>query len=197
MNLIPWSAGQWTRPPVAVTEDGEALLVTAAEGSDWWRTTSYGFIHDNGHALLKDFPAESSMEVSFLLDYTEQFDQCGIFIWGDDAHWLKATVEYSDGFPQLGAVVTDGLSDWSTGRISEWIGKHVTIRVSRSGSAVTIRARLSDGAEGDDERLVRLAPLNPERHWRAGPLICAPSRAGLRVRMMSWREGQADKALHA
>jgi regulation of enolase protein 1 (concanavalin A-like superfamily) len=36
------------------------------EGSDWWRTTAYGFIHDDGHALVKDFPNESSMEVSFM-----------------------------------------------------------------------------------------------------------------------------------
>jgi regulation of enolase protein 1 (concanavalin A-like superfamily) len=191
MNSIAWSAGTWTREPVSISEKNGAIVVEAAEGSDWWRTTSYGFIHDDGHALVKDFPQDSSMEVSFILDYKEQFDQCGIFITSDDENWIKAAVEFCDGFPQVGAVVTATISDWSTGRVSEWMGKEVTVRVSRSGDAVTVRA----GCEGD-MRLVRLAPLDPKRTWKAGPLLCAPSRAGLVTTITSWSEGPADSDLH-
>ena len=75
MKKIAWSEGTWTREPVALFEKDGALIVEAAEGSDWWRTTAYGFIHDDGHALIEDFPQDSSMEVSFILDYKEQFDQ--------------------------------------------------------------------------------------------------------------------------
>jgi regulation of enolase protein 1 (concanavalin A-like superfamily) len=63
MKTIPWSEGQWTRLPVSITQTNDLLKVEAAEGSDWWRTTSYGFIHDDGHALLKDFPQDTSVEV--------------------------------------------------------------------------------------------------------------------------------------
>jgi regulation of enolase protein 1 (concanavalin A-like superfamily) len=131
------------------------------------------------------------MEVSFILDYKEQFDQCGVFITSDDENWIKAAVEFCDGFPQVGAVVTATISDWSTGRVSEWMGKEVTVRVSRSGDAVTVRA----GCEGD-MRLVRVAPLDPKRTWKAGPLLCAPSRAGLVTTITSWSEGPADSDLH-
>jgi regulation of enolase protein 1 (concanavalin A-like superfamily) len=191
MKSVAWSEGTWTREPVSISEEDGALLVEAADKSDWWRITSYGFIHNDGHALLKDFPQNTSMEVSFILDYAEQFDHCGIFISSDDENWIKAAIEFCDGYPQVGAVVTATMSDWSTGRVSEWIGKEVTVRVSRSGDAVTVRA----GCDGD-MRLVRVAPLDPARTWKAGPLICAPTRAGLIGTFTSWSEGPADSDLH-
>jgi regulation of enolase protein 1 (concanavalin A-like superfamily) len=45
-------------------------------------------------------------------------------------------------------------------------------------------------------RLVRVAPLDPRRAWKAGPLLCAPSRAGLVATITSWSEGSADSDLH-
>lgn len=191
MKAIAWSEGTWTRQPVSITEQNGAIAVEAAEGSDWWRTTAYGFIHDDGHALVKDFPQDSAMEVSFILNYQEQFDQLGIFITSNNENWVKAAIEFCDGYPQVGAVVTASVSDWSTGRVSEWVGKEVTVRVSRSGDAVTVRA----GCDGD-MRLVRVAPLDPKRIWKAGPLICAPSRGGLVGTFTSWSEGPADSDLH-
>ncbi|CAN2235875.1 DUF1349 domain-containing protein [Candidatus Planktophila dulcis] len=191
MKTIAWSEGSWTREPVSVNEQGATLAVEAAAESDWWRTTAYGFIHDDGHALLKDFPNESAVEVSFILNYTEQFDQAGIFITSDSKNWIKAGVEYCDGFPQVGAVVTQINSDWSVAPVPEWMNKEVTIRVSRSGDAVTMRA----GINGD-LRLVRVAPLDPSLSWSAGPMFCAPTRAGLVVSFTKWAQGEADSELH-
>ena len=191
MKTIAWSEGSWTREPVSISLDGDSLNAEAAAESDWWRTTAYGFIHDDGHALVKEFPNESAVEVSFILNYTEQFDQAGIFISADNENWIKAGVEFCDGFPQVGAVVTQKNSDWSVAPVPEWINKEVTIRVSRSGDAVTVRA----GINGD-LRLVRVAPLDPTRAWSAGPMFCAPTRAGLVVTFTKWSEGPADSELH-
>ena len=191
MKTIAWSEGSWTREPVLVNEQGATLAVEAAAESDWWRTTAYGFIHDDGHALIKEFPNESAVEVSFILNYTEQFDQAGIFITSDSKNWIKAGVEYCDGFPQVGAVVTQINSDWSVAPVPEWMNKEVTIRVSRSGDAVTMRA----GINGD-LRLVRVAPLDPSLSWSAGPMFCAPTRAGLIVSFTKWAQGEADSELH-
>ncbi len=191
MKIDAWNEGSWTREPVPLSHDGAVLTVEAAAESDWWRTTSYGFIHDDGHALVKEFPNESAVEVSFILDYTEQFDQAGIFITADSENWIKAGVEFCDGFPQVGAVVTQKNSDWSVAPVAEWMNKEVTIRVSRSGDAVTVRA----GINGD-LRLVRVAPLDPSRTWSAGPMFCAPTRAGLKVNFTKWSEGAADSELH-
>ena len=191
MKNVAWNEGSWTREPVSQSQKGALLTVEAAAESDWWRTTSYGFIHDDGHALVKEFPNESAIEVSFVLDYTAQFDQAGIFITADNENWIKAGVEFCDGFPQVGAVVTQINSDWSVAPVAEWMNKEVTIRVSRSGDAVTVRA----GINGD-LRLVRVAPLDPSRTWSAGPMFCAPTRAGLKVSFTKWSEGPADSDLH-
>ena len=191
LKSIAWSEGVWTRTPVSQKFENGRLIVEAAEGSDWWRTTSYGFIHDDGHALLREFPQDSSIEVSFVLNFKEQFDQCGILIRSDEENWIKAAVEFSDGYPQLGAVVTQSQSDWSTGRVSEWMGKEVTIRVSRSGDALTVRAKADE-----DYRLVRVAPLDSRLSWTAGPMLCAPTRAGFVATLTSWRVGKSDAKLH-
>jgi len=177
---------------VAASVDGGDLVVEAAEGSDFWRTTSYGFVHDDAHALVVPLPAGRAVEVCFTAAFTEQFDQAGVFLGVDDTEWIKAGVEFADGFPQLGAVVTHTFSDWSVAPVPEWSGRRVTVRASRAGDAVTIRARVGD----EPWRLVRLAHLDPDARVQAGPFCCAPTRAGLVVRFHSWTITDADAALH-
>ena len=184
--------GTWTHEPEAVTLDGDVLRVTAVEGSDAWRTTSYGFVHDSEHALLQSMDGPSSVEVSFVLDYTEQFDQAGVFLRVDDRTWIKAGVEFSDGVPQLGAVVTREFSDWSVAPVAEWAGRVVTVRASRDGDAVTVRA----WAAGEEPRLVRVAYLDPDAVVSAGLLCAAPTRAGLTVTFTGYRVGEPDGSLH-
>jgi regulation of enolase protein 1 (concanavalin A-like superfamily) len=187
-----WSAGSWTTPPVAVAEDGPDLLVTAAEGSDAWRHTSYGFVHDDAHALLAPLPSPGAVEVTFDLGWEGQFDQAGLVLRTDAETWLKAGVEVTDGVPSVGAVVTLGRSDWSVAPVADWAGRRVTVRASRAGDAVTVRARVED----EPFRLVRVAPFPPDVVVQAGPYCCAPTRAGLVVRFRRWATGPADAALH-
>lgn len=189
---IAWSEGRWTTPPAALASDGEALLVTAVESSDAWRTTAYGFVHDTEHALIAPLRVGTAMEVSFTGDFASEFDQAGAFVRVSDEEWIKAGVEFADGALQLGAVVTHRFSDWSVAPVPEWAGTRITVRVSRAGDAVTVRARSGEGPF----RLVRVAHLDPEAQAEAGPLVCAPTRAGLTVRFDSWTIGPADTALH-
>ena len=51
---IAWSDGAWTNPPIHVEHANGTLRVTAAEGSDAWRHTSYGFVHDPGPSRARD-----------------------------------------------------------------------------------------------------------------------------------------------
>jgi regulation of enolase protein 1 (concanavalin A-like superfamily) len=191
-DSIDWSEGTWTTPPVAATESGGMLRVTAAEGSDAWRLTSYGFVHDTEHALLTPFPDGTAMEVVFEASFGAQFDQAGLFVRVDPERWVKAGVEFSDGDLQLGAVVTDGMSDWSLAPVTEWLGRRVTVRISREGNALTLRA----GVDDDPLRLVRVIPFDAGWEAAAGPFACAPSRAGLTVPFSAWRRGAADAQLH-
>lgn len=182
----------WTHEPEAAVINGDLLRVTAIEGSDAWRTTSYGFVHDSEHALVERIDGAFSVEVSFVLDYTEQFDQAGVFLRVDERNWIKAGVEVSDGTPQLGAVVTRDSSDWSVAPVPEWVGRVVTVRASRDGDAVTVRA----WADGEQPRLVRVAYLDPDAAVSAGLLCAAPTRAGLTVSFTGYRVGAPDEALH-
>ena len=191
MKEISWSQGAWLNQPLNVVEENSHLKVTTVHESDFWRNTSYGFIHNSGHALLRDFPANSSMEVTFILDYSGQFDQAGIIVHSDSQHWIKAGVESADGFPQVGAVVTSVNSDWSLAPVVHWFGKEVTVRASRTTDALTIRARC-----GDDDQLIRLAPIDPTLRWRAGPHCASPVSTSLDVTFTHWAHGDADLALH-
>jgi regulation of enolase protein 1 (concanavalin A-like superfamily) len=192
MTDIPWNRGKWTNQPAAVVEHAGDLLVTAAEGSDAWRVTSYGFIHDTEHALLVPFAQDSAMEVQFTAAFSQQFDQAGIFVRVNAEHWIKAGVEFVDGSTQLGAVVTDRFSDWSLAPVPEWNGGLVRMRVSRSGGALTIRAASVD----NELQLVRVVPMAPSLIAVAGPFTCAPTRAGLIVPFHSWRASPSDSQLH-
>jgi regulation of enolase protein 1 (concanavalin A-like superfamily) len=191
MTDIPWTTGTWTTEPAAVDVADDGLRVTAVEGSDAWRLTSYGFVHDTEHALVAPFSQDTAMEVSFVLDFAAQFDQAGLFVSVDPETWVKAGVELSDGEQSLGAVVTRGQSDWSLSPV-DWTGRTVTIRASRSGDALTVRARV----DAEPWRLVRVAPLAPDAAASAGPFCCAPSRADLTVHFTSWRSTEADASLH-
>jgi regulation of enolase protein 1 (concanavalin A-like superfamily) len=192
MTVIDWASGTWTNAPATVKLADDEMHVTAVEGSDAWRITSYGFVHDTEHALLAPLAQGTAMEVSFHLDFSAQFDQAGIFVKIDDGTWIKAGVERSDGEDSLGAVVTRGVSDWSLSPVPGWHGRLVTIRASRAGDALTIRARVDD----EPWRLVRVAPLAPDALVTAGPMCCAPSRADLTVRFTAWRTEPSDTSLH-
>lgn len=186
------SDGIWTTPPMSATEADGVLRVTAVEGSDAWRHTSYGFVHDTEHALLAPLEAGSAMEVEFSAPFTEQFDQAGLFVRAAADRWLKAGVEFADGVLNLGAVATDGMSDWSVAPVPSWAGRRVRVRVSRGDDALTVRA----GADDEPWRLVRVVPFSGELTASAGPFVCAPTRAGLEVVFTAWRRTAADAALH-
>ena len=189
---ISWNAATWLNPPLAADTSSDALIVTTADQSDFWNRTGYGFTHNTGHALLREFPADSAMEVEFSANWTHEFDQAGLFLHADSEHWVKAGVEFADGVLGLGAVVTDGMSDWSVGHVPEWMDKAIHLRVSRSTDAITIRARTST----EPWRLVRLAPIDPTLTWRAGPLAASPTREGLEVTFRNWQIMEPDSGIH-
>lgn len=192
MKPIDFESGTWwNTPPTATISDG-SLTITTENKSDLWRHTSYGFIHDTGHGLLAPFPDNSAMECDVEATYSEDFDQAGLLVFASATQWIKCGIEFADGVAQLGAVVTNEVSDWSAGPAPHWGSGTTTFRLSRLGNALTIRARRPGGTW----QLVRLAPLNPDLTWSAGPYAASPSRANLEVTFRSWTHGKADTSLH-
>lgn len=189
---VAWSSASWLNPPLSAVEDGPDLLVTTRDKGDFWRTTSYGFVHDDGHALLTPLPEGTAVEVSFKAELTELYDQAGLFLRVDPETWIKAGVEFCDGAAQLGAVVTHTYSDWSQAPVPDWTGHEITLRASRSGDAITIRARRGD----DPWQMIRLAHLPPDATVTAGPYCCSPSRESLTVRFTRFTLTESDSSLH-
>lgn len=192
MQAIGWDEATWLNAPVGISRDGDDLVVTAAEESDFWRHTSYGFVHDSGHALLSELAAGEAIEVGFVVSMSQLYDQAGLMVRVDERTWLKAGVEWSDGAPQLSVVATRDLSDWSMRAVPAWADREVNIRASLVADTVNVRARC-DGAWS----LERVAPLPVTGPVLAGPMLCAPTRAGLQVRFTRFVRGPADSALHS
>lgn len=189
---LVWGEGAWTRTPAALREEGGSLLVAAAPGSDFWRTTSYGFVHDDGHALLYPLEVGEAIVVRFVVELADEFDQAGLLLRATASEWLKAGLEYADGQVYLSAVSTRGVSDWSVAPVADWVGEEVSLRASRGVDAVTVRARR--GAE--PWRLLRVAPFSAAPRVGAGPMVCAPRGARLSARFLSATIGPADATLH-
>jgi uncharacterized protein len=191
---IAWQTGTWTTPPVTTsTNDAGHLVVTAVEGSDYWQQTVYGFTHENGHALLAPWHRDQAVEVTFCLDgFTELYDQAGLILWNSPTQWIKSGVEINDGVPHLGAVVTDGYSDWSLAPVPEWSGQNITIRASRMNDGVILRAHADQTAW----RTIRVARFPHPDQTQAGPFTCAPTRAGLEVTFTRWVHTAPDRDIH-
>lgn len=194
-RAVAWSEGGWRNPPASVTElpDG-SLVAEAIEGSDAWQKTSYRFVRDSEHGLLRPYEQDSAVEVEFVADMSEQFDQAGLIVRADAEHWIKAGTEFADGILCLSTVVTDGFSDWSTAPVPAWQGKRVTVRASWAEGAISVRAKV----EGEKIDLIRLAPWTPPpgAAVAAGPYLCAPSRSGFSARFTGWQIGPRDATLH-
>ncbi|KHL93430.1 hypothetical protein QW71_23630 [Paenibacillus sp. IHB B 3415] len=193
MRIVAWQDGAWSNEPVSSRVVAGALVAEAAEGSDYWQKTMYGFQHDNGHALLAPWEDAEAMEVSFSLDgFTELYDQAGIMLWHSEEVWIKAGIELNDGIPHVGAVVTDGYSDWSLSPVPEWTGEVITLRASRMKDAVILRAR----TENHPWRTIRVARFSYEAGKQAGPFLCAPTRPGFQVTFTRWAACAPDTDVH-
>ena len=104
---------EWLNEPPAVSREGDDLVVETGKDTDFWRRTSYGFIHDDGHFLGAPLAGDAAIEVTFRADFDAQFDQAGLMLRAGPELWLKTGVELSDGQLFASVVVTVGMSDWS------------------------------------------------------------------------------------
>jgi regulation of enolase protein 1 (concanavalin A-like superfamily) len=194
MTTIPWQEMTWLNPPERVeVVDGRLEIVTRPM-TDFWRTTSYGFVHDDGHFLGAALDGEAALEVTFTGAFSQQFDQAGLMLRAGPDLWIKAGVELSDGVLFASAVVTLGHSDWAVAPLPAGSAHlPITIRASRTGDGVTIRYRVGDAASW---QLLRVAFVPPDAELLAGPMCCSPTRGGLVVRFEPVRVGPPDPQLH-
>ena len=182
----------WLNEPRDWDLRGGVLNVTTDANTDFWRETHYGFTRDSGHFFQFPTAGDFTAELRVAARYSELYDQAGIMVRIDEANWVKAGVEMSDGKAWLSSVLTLGRSDWATGVFE---GDPSDFRLRATVKSGVLRLQVS--ADGRLWRLARLSPFPRAECYAVGPMCCTPERAGLRVRFSEFTVGAAlERGLH-
>jgi uncharacterized protein len=167
---------QWLNEPASWQRTGDVLRVSVDPGTDFWRATGYGYIHDNGHVYGELLAGDLDVSVRIRGTFASQYDQAGIMLRADEQTWLKTGVEFFEGRPRLSTVLTLGWSSWIVADLPAGTDE-VTLRVSRRGEAVEVRYTAGSGPA----ELAALVFLPPERELLAGIGCAAPEGSGFTV----------------
>lgn len=167
---------QWRNEPKHWEHNSDVLDVTVDSNTDFWHTTSYGYVRDSGHVYGKLVPGDVSVSVRVEGNYGHQYDQAGVMAWVDGEHWLKAGVELFDGQLRLSTVVTVGQSSWAFSTLPEGTTT-IWLRMRRSGTAVEVHYSL----DGESFELASLIYLPAGREALAGVMCAAPEGEGFPV----------------
>ena len=167
---------QWLNEPASWQRTGDVLRVSVDPGTDFWRTTGYGYVHDNGHVYGESLPGDLDVSVRVRGAFANQYDQAGIMLRADENTWLKTGLEFFEGRPRLSTVLTMGCSSWMVADLPPGTDE-VTLRVSRRGDAVEVRYAAGDGAA----ELAALVFMPPGRELFAGIVCAAPEGGGFTV----------------
>lgn len=173
----------WFNEPKRWGKPGkDSCIILTDPKTDFWRTTHYGFIRDNGHFLYQEVSGDFELEAKITGNYVDQYDQAGIMLRQDSRNWLKTGIEYVDGYQQVSAVVTREYSDWSV-RPLEGSPAHIWLKLIRKNDFVEIFA----GTEKSTYTLTRIAYLAPSPIVLVGPMAASPEGNGFEVTVSDYR----------
>ncbi|XP_032524477.2 uncharacterized protein LOC116775652 [Danaus plexippus] len=167
---------KWLNKPSSYKLDGDVLIVTIDNKTDFWQETWYNFRVNTGHIFGAEIKGDFSLEICVEADFTTLYDQAGLMIYADEKHWLKAGIEYNDGQPMIGSVLTRDFSDWSTGVFTEDPRKF-WLRMTKVKNVLCVKY----SADNTTWRLLRLCPFAVDKYL-VGPMCCSPQREGLIVK---------------
>lgn len=193
MTRQGFAGGEWWNEPKSWTVSGDTLTVVTDHETDFWRETYYGFVHDNGHAYTVPVDDGFTATLRVRADYTQKFDQAGMFLMLDEHHWLKCGVELTDGDRFLSVVVTNERSDWSVSQPFKTL-HDFRLRLTVRDGSVLVHA----SPDGEHWSMLRVAAFAKAPRYRIGPMTCSPTRAGLAVTFSDFAIGPAStEPLHA
>ena len=130
---------QWLNEPASWQRAGDVLKVDVDAGTDFWRATGYGYIHDSGHVYGEVLPGDLDVSVRIRGTFASQYDQAGIMLRVDERTWLKTGVEFFEGRPRLSTVLTAGWSSWMVADLPPGTDETgLQRRLGRAGLAVDV-----------------------------------------------------------
>ena len=166
----------WLNEPAEWSVTDQSLRVVTNEATDFWRETHYGFTRHSGHVFGTETAGGFTASLRIRAGYKSLYDQAGLMILIDEARWVKAGIELSDGAAQLSSVLTLGRSDWATGLFQGDVADF-WIRATVDRGVL----RLQASTDGTRWPLLRLCPFPEETRYMVGPMCCTPERGGLEV----------------
>ena len=162
----------WLCPPAEWSAEPARLVVSAPAQTDWFIDPISGRPVRTAPVLLGPPPTgDFTWEAHIVLDGDAMFDAAGLFVYDDDDHWAKLTVEVTPAGPTIVSVVTDMFSDDCNSTVLAH--KSAWLRLARVGEAIAFHA--SDDAERWElVRVFRPSSAAP----RIGFVCQAPTGAG-------------------
>jgi len=148
----------WHNEPPMWTVDGRMITVKSGPKTDFWRTTHYGFIRDNGHFYHDRIAGNFLVEVKVSGAYAALYDQAGLMVRVDEANWIKCGIEFVD-------------TPLPSNPAALWL------RLTRRGSTIEIRYAL----DGVGYQMLRLAYFTPSEIMSVGLMCASPDGAGFTV----------------
>jgi uncharacterized protein len=164
---------QWYNQPEKWKADEQSLSMFVTPKTDYWRITHYGFTVDDGPFYYTNLGGDFEVKVKITGEYKTRFDQMGLMLRIDEKEWIKAGIEYVEGYYNISAVVTRKKSDWS---VIQLTGKpeSIWIKALRRSNAVEISYSLDD----NNYIMFRLASFPEKRPVMAGMMAASPEGDG-------------------
>lgn len=166
----------WYNEPAGWSAEKDELHVRVEGDTDFWRTTHYNFVRDNGHFYHKEQAGDFVVSVKVTGQYANLYDQAGLMIRLDERNWIKTGIEYVEERQHVSAVVTREFSDWSVCP-QPHNPESVYLRLTRQGDSVRIDYSFDDFTY----QMLRLAYFPPDLPVQVGLMGAAPDGGGFNV----------------
>jgi regulation of enolase protein 1 (concanavalin A-like superfamily) len=183
----PTTTRTWLHEPAHWHETVDTLTQTSPPGTDYWRITHYGFIHDNGPFRYQEYAGNFEAKVRVTGKYHELYHHAGLMIRIDGQNWIKAGIEFLNGMQSVGAVVTREFSDWSVLPLPE-NPPCIWLRLQRYHDTVQV----SYSRDNEKWSMIRLAYFPPQVTVKIGMMAAAPGKEPLEVTFDHFQIGPLD-----
>ena len=167
---------QWLNEPIKWDIQNDTITVISTRNTDFWRTTHYGFIRDNGHFYYQQVTGNFIVEVKVSGKYRDLYDQAGLMVRLDHNNWLKCGIELVEGIQQVSAVVTRDYSDWSIVPMSDDPAA-IWLRITRQDEAIKIYYSL----DAKKYTMLRMAYLTSVEALDVGIMCASPQGKGFKT----------------
>ena len=163
----------YNEPPNWSALNGSVTMHTAPH-TDFWRLA--GTARDNGHFYYQRQVGDFQIDCRFSGTYNTQYDQAGLMVRMDEAHWIKCGIEFYNGAQQVSAVVTREYSDWSIAPLAA-TPQSLWLRLKRLDTVIEIEYAL----DGIHYQLLRQAYFSADEAMDVGLICASPEGPGFAV----------------